>query len=394
MRKTFILTMLTAMAFAMPAAAQQQVHTRPEPLKVKQLAKGNNPVKMKAARRNVPTADPAKYRNITFYANLINSDEWEGASIGSVPYGVYKFDIGGSKGFEPVSTSLLYTFMSAAYARDMVLGVRPMSVFGALTGVAYQALDTETYTQMWEKVYADNATYALISSVLAYDVTSDIVYSAQYNEDLTGMYWAKFNRNTRSFDILNKWNNDFQPLTMACTPDGRIFAIDANGYYYQIDKANGDASMLGETGVQPTGYIQQMAYEPTNGTFLWVAMTTSGAAIYEVDTETGAAALVRKLANNEQCAAVFLKTNAAKAKAPAAITDRDYAYSGNGATDGNITFTIPTTAYDGSTLSGDVSMSVYLDGKALAEGSKVSAGQKQTCCLQPDQRQPQCVCAA
>lgn len=378
MKKFTICALLAAMAITMPSAAQTTTGAIHEPLKIKQVVKAKRPAMMRTVKKAAPAADLTKYEGLTIYANLTNSDDWSTASIGAVPYGVYTYKVGTDETFKAVSTALDYNYMASAYARDMLFGVRPMSVFGALTGVSYEALDTLAFKMAWRKQYLDNASYGLIPSAMAYDVTSDIIYSAQYNDELSGLYWAKFNRVTRSFDIMNKWNNDFQPLTMAVAPDGRMFAIDVNGYYYQIDKANGDASMIGETGVTPTSYVQQMSYEPSTGTFVWAAVTNGGSAIYAVDVETGAASLIATLNKNEQCSSVFFKTNSAKAKAPAAVTDLKFAYSGNGATTGNITFTVPAKAYDGTALNGDVEMNVYLDGKALAEATMVAAGAKQT----------------
>ena len=322
-------------------------------------------------------ADLSLFQGLKFYVNLTNSDDWAGLGIGSVPYGVYTYTIGEDLNFQAVSTDLLYNYMASAMGRDELVGVRPMEMFGFLNGVEYDGLDSLNFRTAWSKVYSE-VDYSYIPSVMAYDVTSDITYSVQYNAELTGLNWAKWNPVTRRFDVLHKWNNDFQPLAMAATPDGRMFCIGSDGYYYQLDKVNGDASMLGQLSVKPTLYVQAMAYEPKTQHFIWMAVSNAGSAIYAVNPETGELTLIRQLSKNEQASSVFLKTNEAPAKAPAKAENLQFVYSGNGATDGNITFTIPTKTYDGSTLSGNVKMSVWLDGNVLADNTEVSTGSQQT----------------
>ena len=69
---------------------------------------------------------------------------------------------------------------------------------------------------------------------MAYDPTSDKFYGAMYNDQLNGINWAVFNEKTRKFETLKKWSNDFQPVTLAATPDGRLFSIGLDGYFYEI----------------------------------------------------------------------------------------------------------------------------------------------------------------
>lgn len=328
------------------------------------------------AQKAVSDADFSLYEGRTFHANLVNSDAWDGVSIGSVPYGVYSYTLGDGASFQAVSTDLGYNFMASAYGRDEVVGVFPMSFMGILNGVRYIGLQAPAFETAWEKMY-EGVSYGYIPTVMAYDPTNDTIYAAMYNDALDGINWAIFDRVNQRFNTLVAWPNDFQPVTMAATPDGRLFCIDANGFYYTLDKATGEAEMVGETGVVPTLYVQAMGYDGRTATFLWCAMTAEGPVLYAVDVETGTASRIVALTQNEQVSSLFFLESEAPDKAPAAIADLDIAYSTNGALDGNVTFTVPATAYDGTALSGDVDMTVYLDGSVLAQQS-VAAGSAQT----------------
>jgi hypothetical protein len=376
MMKTSILSIAVALLAILPANAQTERQQTAAPLKIKQVVTSKYGIAQRRMKKTVAQADLSQYQNRTIYANLVMSDDWSGTSIGAVPYGIYTMNMGDEKSFTALSTDLGFNYMSSAFGRDYFYGVRPMSVFGALTGVNYQALDTATFKVVWSDV--NEGRYGLIPSVMAYDVTSDKIYSTQYNDALNGLYWASFNRKTHAFDIIQKWNNDFQPVTLAATPDGRMFAIGGDGYLYQIDKTTGDASMVGETGVSPTLYVQSMCYDSRTASFIWSAVSSAGSNLYAVNPETGAASLIMAFTKNEQIASMFFKTNEAKDKAPAGITDLKYVFSADGSTDGNVKFTIPSTAYDGSALSGNVQMSVWLDGKSLADNVTVKAGDAET----------------
>lgn len=384
MKKSTFFSLAVLLAGFLPATAQpsQQAYDA-APKAHKAVVQPRQTAKMLPARKGSArkAVSPAQFQGLTLYANLTNSNDWAGLGIASVPYGVYSYTISEDLDFQPVSTDLGFNFMAAGMARTELVGVRPMELFGYLNGVEYNGLDSLNFKEQWSAVYtADNGgvDYSFIPSVMAYDVTSDVLYSVQYNADLSGLNWARWNPATRRFDVLHKWNNDFQPLAMGGTPDGRLFVVGSDGYFYELDKATADASMLGQLGIEPTLYVQSMAYEPQSGCFVWMAVSQSGSGLYALNPEDGATTLIRQLSKNEQAAAVFFKGNAAPAKAPGKAADLKFAYAGNGQTTGNITFTVPTTAYDGTALSGQVEMSVWLDGQALAEQVEVTHGQAQT----------------
>ncbi len=378
MRKLLSICVAAWLAF-LPSTAQLR-----EVKKVELPAKSTWNVQlpeMQNAQKVTPAAAVADaemdiFEGRTFYANLINSDTWANFGITEVPYGVYSYTFGEDADFKAVSTNSLYNFMASVYARHEMIGVYPMSLMGVLTGVRYLGLEAPDFQTAWEEVHSE-VSYGYIPSALAYDPTNDQVYAAMYNDALNGLNWAVFDPATRRFNTLAAWPNDFQPAAMAATPDGRIYCVGLDGFYYEMNKTNGEAEMVGETGVEPTAYVQAMIYDVPTNSFLWFATTPTGSTLYAVDAETGAASKVQDLVQNEQVSSIFFLDNQASAKAPAAIDDLDIAYSANGALDGNITFTIPSTTFDGAALAGNVDMTLYVDGEVEKQGS-VTAGSAQT----------------
>lgn len=323
------------------------------------------------------TAVSSLFAGRTFYGNLTNSDDWAGSNLGGVPYGVYSYTFGDEANFKAVATATIYNFMSSAFGRDRLLGVYPMSIMGALNGVRYMELDSAKFDKRWEETYPQ-ATYGYIPTAMTYDPTSDKFYAALYNDQLNGLNWAVFNDKTRRFEVLKKWSNDFQPLTLGATPDGKLYSIGLDGYYYAIDKTTGEAEMIGEPGVTPANYVQSMGYDGRTGTFIWEAVTGTGEALYSVDVNTGEATLINSLNKNEQLSSLFFKSQEAKDKAPAAIGDLSLSFTGTASQSGDLCFTVPTKAYDGTALSGNVNMTIYVDGTAVKQNASVAPGSKQT----------------
>jgi len=378
MRRPRTLLALLALV-AMTASAGEQTTYTAAPKAVKPVVQTQQRAKMMSSRANVsskkaPQAD--QFAGLTMYVNLTNSDAWAGYGIGSVPYGIYSYTIGSSADFQPLATDLRYDFMASAMGRDQLVGARPMELFGSLNGVEYNGLSRNDFSELWSKVY-ESVDYSYIPSTMAYDVTSDIIYSIQYNSDLTGLNMAMWDPENRRFETICAWPNNFQPLTLGFTPDGVMYCVGSDGELYELDKTTGDARSTGTLDAMPTMYVQGMGYEPRSACFLWMAVTQQGSGIYAIDPLDASTTLVQALSQNEQASTVFFKDNAAPDLAPAAVTDLAFTFDG-ASTDGTISFTVPTTAYNGSALTGNVTMSVWLDGEPIANYVSVAPGSKQS----------------
>ena len=379
-RPKTLLAMLALVALMASAGGQQSTTTYTStPKAVKQVVKTQNRAKMLSntqtpSRKKAPSAD--LFHGMTMYVNLTNSDEWSGYGIGSVPYGIYSHAIGDNSGFQALATDLRYNFMASAMGRDQLVGARPMEIFGNLNGVEYNGLSRNGFNELWSQIY-ESVDFSFIPSVMAYDVTSDIIYSIQYNSDLTGLNMAMWNPETRLFETICPWPNNFQPLTMGFTPDGEMFCVGNDGDLYSVDKFTGDARAVGTLAVTPTMYVQGMGYEPVSGCFLWMAVTQQGSGLYAINPYDASTTLVEELTNNEQAPTVFFMDNAAPAMAPAGTSDLAFTFDGS-STDGTITFTVPSTTYNGTPLNGNLTMTVWLDGEVIVNFATVAPGSSQS----------------
>ncbi len=377
-RLTLLISLIALVASMASAGGQTTTYSgKPMPI-VKQVVKSQNRAKMLSSQQAIsqkraPSAD--QFKGMTIYVNLTNSETWSSYGIGSVPYGIYSYTIGGDEYFKPLATDLRYNFMASAMGRDQLVGARPMEMMGVLNGVEYNGLSRTDFHELWAQRY--DADYSFIPSVMAYDVTSDIIYAVMYNSDLTGLNMAKWNPEARMFEAYAPWPNNFQPLTLGFTPNGDMYCVGADGEFYEMDKETGDARSAGTLDVTPTLYVQGMGYEPVSGCFLWMAVTQQGSGIYAIDPYEATTTLVEPLDKNEQAPTVFFDGNKAPDMAPAAIQDLAFTFDG-ASTDGVITFTVPTTTYNGTPLSGNLTMSVWLDGEPIANYVTVAPGSQQS----------------
>ena len=374
--KTF-LAMLALVALMATATEQAATYTA-APKPVKEVVKAQKRAQMLSSQqapslKKAPSAD--QFAGLNMYVNLTNSDSWSEYSIGSVPYGIYSHAIG-TDGFQPLATDLRYNFMASAMGRDQLVGARPMEILGVLNGVEYNGLSRTDFSELWAIRY-ESVDYSFIPSVMAYDVTSDITYAIMYNGQLTGLNLAQWDPVSRSFVTIAPWPNTFQPLTLGFTPNGEMYCVGSDGDFYLLDKEDATARQLFTLDVMPTLYVQGMGYEPHSACFVWMAVTQQGSGIYAVDPYDGTMSLIEELNGNEQATTVFFQGNEAPDMAPAATSDLAFTFDG-GSTNGVITFTVPTTTYSGSPLSGNVSMSVWLDGEPLANYVSVAPGSQQS----------------
>lgn len=159
---------------------------------------------------------------------------------------------------------------------------------------------------------------------------------------------------------------------LAADENGKLYGIDGEGKLYRIDKTTGALTEIGSTGVVPMEYYQQSgAFNPANGQLYWAAYTAGReAALYTVNPRTAAATKLYDFPSGERWAAMYISAPETDPLAPAAVSDLNAAM--NSSKDGiDISFTVPTVSYGGTTLSGSLTWHVAIDGDA--KGNQTAA---------------------
>lgn len=312
----------------------------------------------------------------TIYGNMIYSDNWQNLAAYEIPYGLYSFTATEGTNFSEKYKNIGLACNAGVHAQGKYYGIHPITFFGNLNGVGHYVVNTETW-ELENSFIISDANYDDMASNLTYDRTTNTIYALRYNSDLTGLNWATMNPSTFTFTNLNKWPGNFSILTLTTTPDGTIYGIGDNGNLYTLDKTDGKPTLVGSTGVVPAKYNQSAVYNGKTGGLIWAAVTYTKTSLYSVNLNTGMATKILDFQNGEEFVGLFTKAESASDGAPATIKNLTLAFDSPGELTGKITFTLPSTTYAGTPLSGNLRVITKIDGtivdeKDLAPGASYS----------------------
>lgn len=200
---------------------------------------------------------------------------------------------------------------------------------------------------------------------MVYDDEAKVAYGSFGNARTGATYFGTFNPATRGVRKLADYSDGLSFFGMGLTADGLLVAIDKNGAFYHVGKTDGKVQKIADTGVS-TAYLTSGAVNRKTGKFYYATSLDSGSALYEIDTETGAAEKLYELPDNEEIVSMFFPADAIADDAPGAPSGLKVAFEGVSLT-GEIQFVMPDKLVDGTGFSGEAGYRVYVD-----ESEKVS----------------------
>jgi hypothetical protein len=165
-------------------------------------------------------------------------------------------------------------------------------------------------------------------------------------------------------------------LVLASGLDGTLYGIDDAGDLYKINKTDGTDTKIGATGVTPS-YFQTGVIDPETGKFYWLTMNNNNTAnsfLYEVNTSTGAATLLKQLPDYTEVIGGYMAGTGVAPKAPARVSDLTATFE-NGSEVGSIDFKMPTKTLDGTEMTGTLAYAVMQDTTIVAAGTGVGCGE-------------------
>lgn len=156
---------------------------------------------------------------------------------------------------------------------------------------------------------------------------------------------------------------------LAFDGSGQLWGIDNAGDLYKVNKSNGSAVKIGSTGIVPR-YAQTMAFDHKTNVLYWASYTNAGKAssnLYQVNTATAKVTLVTAFLDQEEFMGLGVMPALANDNAPGYVTDLKVEMQG-ASVSGKISFKLPSYAYMGGELTGDIGYVVYANGNKVAEG--------------------------
>lgn len=240
----------------------------------------------------------------------------------------------------------------------------------------WRIYDAKTYRLLSEHELGDNCSATTTS--MAYDPTTDRIFA--FNETYTETYVVSIDPETGAMTRLGDFlDRNLKFLAIACSPTGELYCTYLNKNtdaisLGKIRKSTGQVAMV--RGISATNllsgdsfinsaYEQAMFYNNATGKLYWMFESSSQllykeyTAIFEVNPVTADAVMVAYIEDGLQTPGAFFMEP--DMKAPAIIDNFEWTADADNNAEGTISLTLPTTAYDGTPLTGNVELHIESD---------------------------------
>lgn len=232
---------------------------------------------------------------------------------------------------------------------------RPLSGrYGAIASTAWVDFDIASKT-FQKKDITGNASniQANIAYTEDYDPVTDCIYGYYQSSDYSSCSFGKRDIATGEVTAIANKSIGERLIAIAADGSGQLWGIDYNGYLVKIDKANGNTTQVAQVNLM--GAPSGMCFDKKTGK-LYLLMAQQ---LFEVNKETGELTTLWALQGGYSLQGLFIAAAAADDKAPAAVSDFKVDFGSTGSLSGTVSFTAPSTTYDGKTaLSGNVKVKV------------------------------------
>lgn len=305
--------------------------------------------------------------NITIWGNVIYSEADDAGNKNAAGY----YEIAGNGEFTllgGVKTDDVSAFAAnqEVFVKDGVMwAIDGTNFYGLFIWVEAVPWNMDTWTPMEGDKTLGESFYATTS---AYSETDGYSYGSFLTYDDDGnSYWtfAKvdyINGTRTDIKVLDaSWNATFFDAT------NQLYAITYTGDLYKVNKETGDMTLVGNTGFVPK-YSTGAAFDKKGGKAYWtVSPEDETGFLTEIDITTGQASKVCDFVNKDEVVGLYVPAPKAEDGAPNYVENLTANFEGN-ALSGKVSFTMPTTTFDGTAATGALTYKVYVDGNAVATG--------------------------
>lgn len=318
--------------------------------------------KKNRAIMSATAANRAIAANIDLRGQMIWSDLWE---RGQEKYGIYSLPKTAEG--EPV---LLYPLPKSYNGGGCDTGD------GYFYGVEFLTFWDQYYvtvdkyeTEGWTKVSSMSGNTGMIGFDTALDPVTGDIYGCFYNDNATGFVWGTIDYENSTRTAIA--DLPVQVLGVACDKDGQFYALAKDSKLYRIDKMTGVMQEIGDTGLE-FKYSCGAVYNDLNNTIITTTSTDQGGLLAEVDVTDATAIVINQFAGDTEITCVYIAKPQAEDKAPAAI-ENFTATCENGSMDVSFSFTMPSTLFDGTPVSGEsFSYKILANGETVLEDTALS----------------------
>lgn len=340
------------------------------------------------------------------YASVIQSNHWPtqivdtpyGPQQQTTPqYGLYAVPVDGSFGEKLGMVSPVNNYFNATYggyyANDKFATFIPQVGYGDLMGFAYSEFDgkngwSQSVNEDWVQTRASemNELLKMGSTDLAYDETTGLVYGSFFENIInqSPFMWASYDPETKT--VTKIANIDLPLMAVGVNSRGEAYGVDYNSNFVKVDKATGELTVIGNTGIN-TKYFQSGCFDPHTDRFYWVPNYygddedfSTVSSLCEINIHDGKATKIAQMPGNEEVGSLFAPYHAAVPTAPSYATDLKVTFE-KGSNAGTVSFVAPNTLYNGFPLEGNLYYRVMVDYQEVKTGA-VEAGATESVTLE------------
>lgn len=324
-----------------------------------------------SVRKTVPYAPPVSGQGVVcpgispesplqVWGNVIYARTWEPED--AVPrYGMCSYDLSPAGNY-------LYADRLVADA-DMRANGSGVIYNGILHTMLY---DVDMYYQEWNvadwtrirrvKVLSKD----LLATDTDYDVVTGLSYGCYFDPSTQGHVFA-------AVDYASNSKLPLRPcdlyIAVAVNSKGEVYAVKyADNGLYRIDKATGEETFVGNTGIDVGDYLQSATFDRSTDVMYWACNDAQGESfLCMVDTATGRATRISTFADKEQLSCLYIPTRP-DGDVPAKATGASVAFA-DGSLDGTVKFTMPSVTNSGKRLEGNLGYQIMVNGDVREEGT-------------------------
>lgn len=312
----------------------------------------------------------------TIYGSLIFSGTWQG-STGS--YGIYSFPASEYEVPELVYSQGSYEangggcYVDGKYYWNSYVYTPEMGyTFSTFCSYDFATKQFDKKTQSFMTQEFDQSQ---ITIGMTYDPTTSSIYALSYiAQELAD---GAMQRYYPAISMVDTYSGFVTPIArvpamvaIAVNQSGELYGITKgdNSTLCRINKATGDITEIGATGLD-TDFVQSMAFDPITDKLYWAAVEKTGrTGLYEVSTTAGTASKICDFAASEEYTGLYIPAPQVAVGAPACVEDFKAEFTADSHS-GTVSLRLPAKTHEGTALSGNLTLSVSVDGTEAHTGS-------------------------
>lgn len=173
-------------------------------------------------------------------------------------------------------------------------------------------------------------------------------------------------------------NMDRLYITLACTYEGEMYAIDLNeGALWKVEKGTAHTSLIGNTYELPSAYLQSMEFDHETNTLYWAGNDTRDYGFLDkIDIKTGEAQQIGTLGNDAQVVGLYIPFKKTAPDAPAGVTNLTVVAGANGELTAELSWENPSLNFAGSPLSSLTKIEIYRNEQPVHEINNPVRGER------------------